>query len=178
MMSVRWQSVMLGLLVGALALGGVGCKKKPAAGPGLTDGDITGVGTVGENGGMGADDQANRGAFGGAGQAGMFPAVYFDYDSALLRAGEEAKLVAVLAHLQQNADAHITVEGHCDERGSNEYNLSLGQRRADAVRAALIGQGADAARVEAMSRGEESPAAPGHDESSWSQNRRGEFIVR
>ena len=177
MMSVRWQSVMLGLLVGALAMGGVGCKKKPVTGAGGLDDGIGGVGTVGENGDM-TGDQAARDAFGGAGQAGMFPAVYFDYDSALLSAGEEAKLVAVLAHLQQNADARITVEGHCDERGSNEYNLSLGQRRADAVRAALIGQGADAGRIESMSRGEEAPAAPGHDEASWAQNRRGEFLVR
>ena len=176
MMSARWQMAVLGMLVGSMMFGGVGCKKKPGAGSG-TDG-ITDVGMTGETvGGAGSDTAAGRDAFGGAGQAGLLPAVLFDYDSAVLRAGEESKLATVVAYLRDNANARVTVEGHCDERGSNEYNLSLGQRRADAVRASLVGQGVDGARLEAMSRGEESPVAPGHDESSWSQNRRAEFVV-
>ena len=84
---------------------------------------------------------------------------------------------AVHQALRSNAQAGVIVEGHCDERGSREYNLALGERRALAVRAYLIGLGLDPARVQTKSMGEEQPAVFGHDESAWSKNRRVEFIL-
>jgi peptidoglycan-associated lipoprotein len=71
----------------------------------------------------------------------------------------------------------VVIEGHCDERGSREYNLALGERRALAVRAYLVGLGIDATRLQTKSYGEEQPVAMGHDESSWSRNRRAEFVL-
>lgn len=177
MISVRWQSVVLGLLVAGLGFGGVGCKQKPGKGGNMLADEK--LGTIGEDPlAGGAGDLPDREAMAGEGQRGMFPAVYFDYDSALMRGGEEAKLQAVAGYLRDNTAASVTVEGHCDERGSNEYNISLGDRRAMAVRAALIGLGVDGSRIEPKSMGEEMPAAPGHDEASWAQNRRAEFVVR
>ncbi len=71
----------------------------------------------------------------------------------------------------------VTIEGHCDERGTNEYNLALGQRRAEAVRQALIAEGVSAGQVATVSYGEERPVALGHDEDSWWQNRRGVLVI-
>lgn len=108
--------------------------------------------------------------------AGQFEAVYFDYDSPQLNPAEQDKINAVVTYLQQNPSMGVVVEGHCDERGSNEYNLALGERRALAVRASIVGAGIDAARVQTRSYGEERPSAFGHDDSSWRLNRRAEFI--
>jgi len=112
----------------------------------------------------------------GAEVAGQFEAVLFEYDSTQLNPSEQAKINAVVGYLQQNPTAGIVVEGHCDERGSNEYNLSLGERRALAVRAAMIAAGVDGARIQTRSYGEERPVAFGHDEASWRLNRRAEFL--
>lgn len=101
--------------------------------------------------------------------------VYFAYDSSTLAAGEGAKVTAVTAYLQGKPGTFVLVEGHCDERGSNEYNMGLGERRALAIRESLVSQGVDANFIVTQSYGEEKPAAQGHDESSYSQNRRGEF---
>lgn len=101
--------------------------------------------------------------------------VYFAYDSSTLAAGEGAKVAAVTAYLQGKPGTFVLVEGHCDERGSNEYNMGLGERRALAIRESLVSQGVDANFIVTQSYGEEKPAAQGHDESSYSQNRRGEF---
>ena len=101
--------------------------------------------------------------------------VYFAYDSSTLAAGEGAKVAAVTAYLQGKPGTFVLVEGHCDERGSNEYNMGLGERRALAIRESLVSQGVGANFIVTQSYGEEKPAAQGHDESSYSQNRRGEF---
>lgn len=109
--------------------------------------------------------------------AGQFEAVYFEYDSPQLNPSEQGKIDAAVAYLQANATHGVVIEGNCDERGSNEYNLALGERRALAVRAAMISAGIDGARVQTRSYGEERPVAFGHDESSWSLNRRAEFVI-
>jgi len=109
---------------------------------------------------------------------GQFEALYFSYDNAQIDPAERGKLDAVAAYLAQNPSAGLIVEGHCDERGSNEYNLSLSERRALSVRAELISMGVDGARVTTRGCGEEVPAAAGHDESAWSMNRRAEFILQ
>ena len=114
---------------------------------------------------------------GGEERAGMFTAVYFGYDSNAIQAGERAKLEEVAAYLRKEKGVALIVEGHCDERGSREYNLALGERRALAVREYLIGLGVAADRVQTRTMGEEQPAVGGHDEAAWAQNRRAEFII-
>lgn len=108
--------------------------------------------------------------------AGQFEPIYFAYDSPQLNPSEQTKIDMVVTYLQVNPTHGVIVEGHCDERGSNEYNLSLSERRALAVRAALISSGIDGKRVQTRGYGEERPVAFGHDESSWRLNRRAEFI--
>ena len=104
-------------------------------------------------------------------------AVYFDYDQATLSDQARATLDAKIPVLQANANARILVVGHTDERGSDEYNLALGQRRAAAAKRYLVQRGIDGSRIETTSRGEEQPAMQGMDESAYSQNRRAEFEI-
>jgi len=103
--------------------------------------------------------------------------VHFDYDRAEIRPDDAAALDAKVAILQANPNLRIRVHGHCDERGSDEYNLALGNRRATAVKAYLVNHGIDAGRIESQSWGEERPIAQGTTEEAWSQNRRAEFEI-
>lgn len=103
--------------------------------------------------------------------------VHFAYDSAAIRAGEEAKVLIVAEHMKSDPSALLLIEGNCDERGTEEYNRSLGERRALALREDLIGKGVDANRIQTRSYGKDKPADPGHDEAAWSKNRRGEFVL-
>ncbi len=103
--------------------------------------------------------------------------VYFDFDSAVVKNSEKSKLAAVVDHLRANPGAAIEIEGHCDERGTEEYNRSLGERRALAVREEIAALGIDPKRVFTISFGEDRPAVTGHDEPAWTKNRRGEFVL-
>ena len=103
--------------------------------------------------------------------------VLFDFDSARIRPSERPKIEAAAEYLRRNAGTRVVVEGHCDERGSKEYNMALGERRALATRAYLIGLNIDRARVMTKSYGEESPEHLGHNEQAWRQNRRAAFVV-
>ena len=103
--------------------------------------------------------------------------LYFGYDSYTLPSSELYKVEAVADYMNRNANSVLIVEGHCDERGSNEYNLSLGEQRALAIRAYLCDLGIDSSRIQTRSLGEERPAAIGSGEAIWRQNRRGEFLV-
>ncbi len=98
--------------------------------------------------------------------------VYFDYDSAALRSDATATLKKNAATMRGAAEAVVTLEGHCDERGSEEYNLALGERRAEAVRRYLVDLGIPTSRLRVVSFGEAKPAVMGHDESAWKWNRR------
>ena len=102
--------------------------------------------------------------------------VYFDFDSSLLDAGDQALVDRHARYIVTQPGLNLRIEGHADERGSSEYNLALGQRRAEAVRRALGLLGVEVGRVEAVSFGEERPQVDGHDESAWSKNRRAEFV--
>ena len=106
-----------------------------------------------------------------------FSPVYFGFDASQLAPSELAKIEAVANHLRSKANRVVIVEGNCDERGSNEYNLSLGDLRAISIRDYLVSLGIDAQRIQSKSYGEEKPAVAGHDEGAWSKNRRGEFAV-
>jgi peptidoglycan-associated lipoprotein len=103
--------------------------------------------------------------------------VYFDFDESTIRADAQESLAAKVPILRQNPGIRIRIEGHADERGSVEYNLALGMRRAVAVREYLVGFGIDAARFEVISYGEDRPAAQGSDEAAWALNRRAEFRI-
>jgi peptidoglycan-associated lipoprotein len=103
--------------------------------------------------------------------------VYFAFDSAAVLSKEQSKLIIVSEKLKSDPSAKLLIEGHCDERGTEEYNRALGERRALALREALNAAGIDSANVRTISYGKDKPADPGHDESAWSKNRRGEFIL-
>ena len=103
--------------------------------------------------------------------------IHFDYDKALIRSGDASVLDQKMAILQANPALHIRISGHCDERGSDEYNLALGNRRATAAKQYLVSHGIDASRIETVSYGEERPIAQAHDEEAWAQNRRDEFEI-
>jgi peptidoglycan-associated lipoprotein len=114
---------------------------------------------------------------GGTEHPGMFDPVLFAYDSSQVSSAERGKVEAVAGYLKENPATAVIIEGHCDERGSREYNLALGERRALAVRSYLVGLGIEADRIQTKSLGEESPAESGHNEAAWSLNRRGEFVL-
>jgi peptidoglycan-associated lipoprotein len=103
--------------------------------------------------------------------------VYFGFDQATIRSGEHSKLSEVATYLKNNPTAAVRVEGNCDERGTEEYNRSLGERRALAAREALVSMGIEPNRVDTVSYGEDKPAVPGHDEAAFAKNRRDDFIV-
>jgi len=124
---------------------------------------------------------AGAGAAGAAGRPGVAASplkdVFFDFDRAMIRDDQKGVLNENVAWLKQNSGAKVTIEGHCDERGSNEYNLALGERRAKAVKDYLAAAGVPADRIATVSYGEERPFVLGHDESAWKWNRRGHFVI-
>ncbi len=103
--------------------------------------------------------------------------VFFAFDKADLSADAQATLFQQAEWLAVNESAMVIVEGHCDERGTREYNLALGERRAEAVKAFLVGAGVDESRIQTVSYGKERPVAVCAEESCWSQNRRGVTVV-
>jgi peptidoglycan-associated lipoprotein len=126
---------------------------------------------------------------GGAGMSQMDPlsdpnsllskrVIYFDFDKADIRPEFRDIVQAHAAYLGQNANVRVTLEGHADERGTREYNMGLGERRANAVKNVLGLQGAGSGQIDSVSYGEERPVAMGHDEQSWGLNRRVEIIYR
>lgn len=104
--------------------------------------------------------------------------VHFDFDRYAIRTGEDTQVLEQkLAVLQANANLSLEITGHCDERGTDEYNMALGMRRANASKQFLVDRGIAESRVTVRSRGEEAPLDSGHDEDAWTQNRRSEFRV-
>jgi peptidoglycan-associated lipoprotein len=103
--------------------------------------------------------------------------VFFDFDKYDVRADQRGTVEALAAWLDTNPSVTLTIEGHCDERGTREYNLALGDRRANAVRDYLVALGTNPARLTTVSYGEERPAVLGSNDSAWAQNRRGVFVV-
>ena len=104
--------------------------------------------------------------------------VYYDYDSAIIKDEYKPLVTAHSRYLTQNRAAKIAIQGNTDERGSREYNIALGQRRADSVKQMMILLGVQEAQVETVSFGEEKPRAEGHDETAWSENRRGDIVYQ
>jgi peptidoglycan-associated lipoprotein len=122
--------------------------------------------------------QADPGATGAVGPANVPRILYFDYDSYVIKPEYQPVIESHARFLKSSNGRRVVLEGHTDERGGREYNLALGQRRAEAVRRALNLLGVPDSQMEAVSLGEEKPANAGSDESAWSQNRRAEIAYR
>jgi len=103
---------------------------------------------------------------------------FFDFDDFSLRSDAKASLDADAKYLEQNSGANVVIEGHCDERGSVEYNLALGEKRARAARDYLVSYGIAGGRMTTISYGKERPFDPGHDEGAWAKNRRAHFVSK
>ena len=190
---MKYNTMMALAVCGALAFAVTGCKYDDVA----EGGDVAGGGdvqTVDTNDGAGAGASDIDTVLGQDGKPATelkfdqdpnytrctdvdFAPVYFAFDASNLKDSELAKIEAVAQHLQANPTRVVMVEGNCDERGSNEYNLTLGELRAGAVRDYLLRLGIAAERVQTKSYGEEKPAVAGSGESVWSKNRRGEFAI-
>jgi peptidoglycan-associated lipoprotein len=104
--------------------------------------------------------------------------IYFDYDESVIRQDQVARLQGNVRYLQQNANIQFTIGGHADERGTQEYNIGLGDRRANTVRQFMIDNGIAAGRINVISYGEERPTCTASNEACWGQNRRAEFAMR
>jgi peptidoglycan-associated lipoprotein len=150
----------------ALAVGIAGCQST-----GKKTGDTTGA--------TGSEFREDSSAGSASSQASrILQPVYFDFDSFAIRSDAKPTLMSNSKAIQDNSGwGVITVEGHTDERGSEEYNLALGERRANSVRRYLTDLGVPSARLSVVSFGESKPRAMGHDESAWRYNRRAEFTV-
>jgi len=103
--------------------------------------------------------------------------IHFAYDSSVVKSADKSKIAVVADYLKANPQTAVRVEGNCDERGTEEYNRSLGERRALAAREVLVGLGIDPTRVDTVSYGQDKPVAEGHNEAAWSQNRRADFVL-
>ncbi len=107
----------------------------------------------------------------------MGEAVHFDYNRAVLSAGDQQRLDRKMQVLAAHPLVTVRIAGNCDERGSEEYNLALGERRAAAAKRYLVAHGVAADRIAVVSYGKERPLDPGHDEAAWARNRRDDFVV-
>ena len=103
--------------------------------------------------------------------------IHFAFDSSLLSDQARQTLIGKAKYLRTNPDITVTVEGHCDDRGTNAYNIALGERRAESVKMFLVDLGIGTNRLNTVSYGEERPIATEHDEASWAENRRAQFVV-
>jgi peptidoglycan-associated lipoprotein len=104
--------------------------------------------------------------------------VHFAYDSSAVRTSEKANVQSVADALRRDSSTKLLIEGNCDERGTEEYNRALGERRAQALRRELSRLGVNPMRIRTLSYGKDNPKNdPGHDESAWSKNRRGDFVL-
>ena len=103
--------------------------------------------------------------------------IYFDFDKSNLKPAAQENLLRKAEWLRDNPEITVTVEGHCDERGTNAYNIALGDRRAESAKAYLVDLGIDASRLTSISYGEERPIIHGHNEDAWAKNRRAHFAV-
>jgi peptidoglycan-associated lipoprotein len=171
-MTTRHTALLLCFLVGAPLLG---CgKKKPPAAPTASAKPAPGAGTENElpappaptPGGATATSEAGPGSFG---------PIYFEYDEAALSEESMATLKRLGEYLEANPAVRVVISGHADERGTEEYNLALGEERAKVAREFLLRYGIDGERVKIISYGEERPVEVGEDEVSYAKNRRGEF---
>lgn len=192
--------VNLLLVVALLGSASIGCKRNPkkltpipgqsgAMAPGPNDGGFdSGLSGIPLGGGPITDDLTGSVGASDRGRAtldssnqdrGRFSAqtVYFDFDSSVVKPSDIGKVETVASHLQSNPNHAVLIEGHCDERGTEEYNRALGERRALSVRESLVSMGVSPDQVFTISYGEDVPADPGQNAEAYAKNRRGEFVL-
>jgi peptidoglycan-associated lipoprotein len=163
---VRVRTALLILLAGVPLFAACSAKK-----------EVGGPGTPGYEEPEEFDDSAGGDATGVGERAIGIPAIYFDYDSSSIRRDQRSIVEANASELKTSGTQRVVLAGHCDERGSDEYNLALGERRANAVRKHLIDLGIEGSRLDTVSYGEDQPAVAGSSESAWRMNRRVEFLA-
>jgi peptidoglycan-associated lipoprotein len=146
------------------------CETAPTSNTSANGGGVNGMG--GEHG-VGSDE--SMGTLPGT---NIPDRVFFDYDSSVVRPDGQDTLREQAGWLKEHAGTHVTIEGHCDERGTREYNLALGERRANAVKNYLVSQGVVSNRISVVSYGKERPAVVGDNEDAWAKNRRGVTVVQ
>ena len=182
----------------ALTIAATGCRKRPVGvtdiqgrgtregGPGTNGTGETGrtanpdqrpVGQPGDGGGVQSDRWGNPDNYTEDRASLAAHTVYFDFDSSVVKSSEKSNVEAAAAYLKANPKVGLRIEGNCDERGTEEYNRALGERRALAVRELIVADGVEADRVVTVSFGKDKPAVLGHDESAWAKNRRDVFVV-
>jgi peptidoglycan-associated lipoprotein len=177
------------LIALAVALPTSGCRKKPAnvtdlpgqsRGSGVGDGGaVDGSGSL-DGSGVDPSSLSDLGEFDNMTMdrdALASYTVYFDFDSSTVKSSEQDKVSSVAGQLSSRSETKLLIEGHCDERGTEEYNRSLGERRALALREALIGAGIGGDRIRTITYGEDRPVDTGLDEAAYAKNRRGEFVL-
>ncbi|MBE7939303.1 MULTISPECIES: peptidoglycan-associated lipoprotein Pal [Ramlibacter] len=170
-------------VAGAFALALVGCSSVPLDNVPVDSKTPQAVGQQPGTAGGGGQSQVAPVVSDASGATSQGPVnvarlVYFDYDSNVIKPEYQGLIEAHARFLKANPGRRIAIEGHTDERGGREYNLALGQRRAEAVRKALALLGVQDIQMEAVSFGKEKPVATGSDEASWAQNRRAEIVYR
>ncbi len=177
---VRWLQVVTVITTFAFLAGG--CAKKAVTDKGAEP-PVTMKADTGEGKGSkesldskGYDPNAAGNILEGRTHAPMVP-VYFDFDKSDIRADQQSRIKKDGDFLVSQATTRIRIEGNCDERGTNEYNMALGERRAMASKKYLTNLGVAANRMDTISYGEEKPLNFGHDEMAWSQNRRDDFVI-
>jgi peptidoglycan-associated lipoprotein len=169
-----FKASLLGLLICCLAFAGFGCRKRGGADDEpevLGDGEFEKTDIEIDEGDW-EEPEAVDPELGA-----VYKTVYFDLDKSVIRAEHRATLEAIADDLEATRGRHVRAVGHCCERGTNEYNFGLGDRRAESVRAYLVALGVQAERIHTLSEGEEKPADPGHDEPAYRKNRRVEFFI-
>ncbi|HEX9813331.1 MAG TPA: OmpA family protein [Myxococcota bacterium] len=166
-MKRRFGAIVIAIV--AIALGSAGCASKHAGSAGDASDKSAGTGSEFDDGSLGQGSSTSS-------AISDLESVYFDYDKSAIRNDGAETLRNNASVIKANADwGQITIEGNTDERGSEEYNLALGERRAMAVKRYLVDLGVPSVRLRTVSFGEAKPAVPGHDESAYRYNRRSDF---
>ncbi len=189
-MRKSWGRCVYLSLVVVLVLAAGACQKKtvPASQPGYMADSSVSAGMGPSGAGLGLDDarwrelgiagEAEKREFLEKAQAFENQDIYFDFDSYVLSEPAKRIMDGKVAFLRKYSRVKVTIEGHCDERGTTEYNLALGERRAHSALQYLVNSGISQSNLSTISYGKERPAAPGHDEASWAKNRRAHFVLQ
>ena len=184
----RLDSALYGLLIVSL-ISGLGCSSsatKAAGGPGGSKAPESGAAEKGKPSGVGESqvpppsgslEATKRGESTATPPSSPLKEIYFEFDRSDLRADARAVLKANAQWLQANRSARVEIEGHCDERGTTEYNLALGAKRAQAAKDYLVTLGVSVERLSTISYGKELPACKEQSEDCWQKNRRGRFVI-
>ncbi len=164
-------------IIGAAMIILAGCSSKSA----VSTGDASGAGSGAGSGVAVVDNTSGSGSGRDKGPAIAGPVlgdIFYDFDSSALSPEAQDQLKQNAVWFQKNALPGVSIEGHCDERGTDEYNIALGERRAVAAKEYLVNLGVNDRRISTVSYGEERPFDPGHNEEAWAKNRRAHFVTK